>query len=183
MALGFRKSLFGFNQDDVVKYVEKTHKAFTEKEIVLKEQIEDLQNELAAAKSQITEIAAENIKLEAELKEYTEKYDEMERLSQNIGKLYLVAKSNAATIMKEADTCADIAKREVEKNIASIGSAQEALTGVKESVVKTSAQFASEIDTLTQSLSEAKDRIGRHEAIKAQSEEDDRELIKVLSNE
>ena len=40
----FRKSLFGFNCDDVVEYVEKTHKAYTEKEIELKEQIEDLKS-------------------------------------------------------------------------------------------------------------------------------------------
>ena len=34
MAIGFRKSLFGFNCDEVLEYVQKTHKAFTEKEIV-----------------------------------------------------------------------------------------------------------------------------------------------------
>ena len=33
--------------------------------------------------------------VEAQLKEYTDKYDEIERLSQNIGKLYLVAQANA----------------------------------------------------------------------------------------
>ena len=49
MAIGFRKSLFGFNCDDVLEYVQKTHKAFTEKEIVLNEKIEDLKKENSSA--------------------------------------------------------------------------------------------------------------------------------------
>ena len=183
MATGFRKSLFGFNCDDVLAYIEKTQKAHTEKEIVLKEQIEDLQDENSAFEKQIGEMSAEIAQLEEKLKEFTDKYDEIERLSQNIGKLYLVAKSNAQTVMKEAKAVADIAHKEMLKNIASISNAQEALSGIKEDIVNTSAGFAKEIDTLSKSLTDARNIIDGHNAAAAKSEEEYRELIKVLSNE
>ena len=183
MAVGFRKSLFGFNCDDVVAYVEKTHKAFTEKELVLNEQIADLTGENSELREQLAAIAAEKAALEEKLKEFTDKYDEIERLSQNIGKLYLVAESNARAIMKEAQDSAEISRREVERNIASIDTAHESLGGIRDGVVDASARLAAEIDALVKSLSEARDRIAMHESAVAKSEEDYRELIKVLSDE
>ena len=183
MATGFRKSLFGFNCDDVLSYIEKTNKAHTEKEIVLKEQIEDLSNENSSFKEQISELLTEKADLEGKLKEFTDKYDEIERLSQNIGKLYLVAKSNAQTVMKEAEASAELAHKEVLKNIASIQNAQEALGSIKEDIVNTSAGFAKDIDLLTKSLHDARDIIDSHNETVAKSEEEYRELIKVLSDE
>ncbi|MBR4761638.1 MAG: hypothetical protein IK086_03285 [Clostridia bacterium] len=182
MAVGFRKSLFGFNCDDVVAYVEKTHKAFTEKEIVLKEQIEDLRGENSNLQEQLAEIAKAKAALEAKLKEFTDKYDEIERLSQNIGKLYLVAEANARAIMKEANACADISRREVQKNMASIDNAHASLSGVKDNVVAASAKLAKDIDELAKSLSEAREKIVMRESAAIKDEEDYRELIKVLSN-
>ena len=183
MSLGFRKSLFGFNCDDVVNYISKTHKSYTEKEIVLNEQISDLKNEINSIKNQLLDVTKEKAEIEARLKEFTDKYEEMERLSKNIGKLYLVAKSNAQAVMKEASECADISRKEAQKNISSIDSAHSKLTDVKESIVNTSAQFAKDIDTLTKSLDDARNIIENHNLEMAKSEEDYRELIKVLSNE
>lgn len=183
MSLGFRKSLFGFNCDDVVNYIEKTHKSYTEKEIILNEQIEDLKSQSNSIKEQLLEVTKEKSEIEAKLKEFTDKYEEMERLSKNIGKLYLVAKSNAEAIMKEANECADISRKEVEKNISYIDGAHSKLYDVKENIVNTSAQFVRDIDTLTKSLDDARNAIDNHNLGIAKSEEDYRELIKVLSNE
>ena len=183
MSVGFRKSLFGFNCDDVVSYVEKTHKAFTEKEIVLNEQIEDLKSENSSIREQIAAITAEKAEIEAKLKEFTDKYDEIDRLSKNIGKLYLVAKSNAQTIMKEAQESADLSRKEAELNINTIINAQESLGALKEDIVNTSAKFASDIDALGVSLEETRRKIGMHEVATIKSEEEYRELIKVLSDE
>lgn len=183
MSVGFRKSLFGFNCDDVLSYIEKMHKAHTEKEIVLKEQIGDLEAQNVSLKEQISDIAKEKAEIEAQLKEFTDKYDEIERLSQNIGKLYLVAKSNAQSIMKEAETSAEIARKEVLRNIASIDGAQKSLNNVKEDVVNTSAEFAKEIAALSKSLNDARYQIEAHETAVTKSEEEYRQLIKVLSDE
>ena len=42
MSAGFRKSLFGFNSQDVMEYIEKTHKAFSQKENDLNSKIDEL---------------------------------------------------------------------------------------------------------------------------------------------
>ncbi len=183
MSVGFRKSLFGFNCDDVTEYVQKTHREFNQKEIELKEQLENLKSEKALLKEQLASTAAKKAEVEAKLKEFTDKYDEIERLSKNIGKLYLVAKSNAEAVMKEAEAGADIARREAQKNIASIMGAHQSLGEVKENIVNTSAKFAKDVDELTKSLYAARERIETHETALAKSEEDYRELIKVLSDE
>lgn len=183
MSIGFRKSLFGFNCDDVVSYVEKTHKSFTDKEIVLREQIDDITSENVSLKEQIAAITSEKAEIEAQLKEFTDKYDEIDRLSKNIGKLYLVAKSNAQAIMKEATEGADTARKEVEKNLSSLDNAHRSLSGVKEDIVNTSADFAKKIDELTASLNAARDKIENCETAVSKSEEEYRELIKVLSHE
>ena len=183
MNIGFRKSLFGFNCDDVMSYVEKTHKAFTEKEIVLKEQIEEISNECNDYKSQLGDAMEKIASLEAQLKEYTDKYDEIERLSQNIGKLYLVAKSNSDAIIKDAQENADIMRREVQKNVSYIGDAHESLSGVKEDVLNSSARFAKELDDLMSSLDSAKDKIFKNDEDTQKSVEEYRELIRSLSNE
>lgn len=183
MAIGFKKSLFGFNCDDVLSYVEKTHKTYTEKEIVLNEKIDALNSENSALKEQISSIEIENNQLQTQLKEFTDKYDEIERLSQNIGKLYLVAKSNAETIMKEADACADASRKEVIRNLDAINNARESLDSIKENIVNTSAGVAKEIDLLTKSLSDTREKIENREKIIANSDEEYRELIRVLSNE
>ena len=183
MSIGFRKSLFGFNCDDVIAYVQKTHKEFTEKEIVLNEQIEDLKSENTSIREQIGELTKEKSEIELKLKEFTDKYDEMKRLSKNIGKLYLVAKSNANAIMKEASECADISRKEVEKNLGTIDNAHTTLGEFKDNVVNSSAQFAKEIDNLTKSLDDARDKINSRNSDIIKSEEEYRELIKVLSNE
>ena len=117
MSVGFRKSLFGFNCDDVIEYVQNTHKKFSDKENALNDKIACLDKTIATINAQLEDVKAAKAAVEAQLKEYTDKYDEIERLSQNIGKLYLVAQANAKSIMQNSAENRDIANREVEKNL------------------------------------------------------------------
>ena len=87
MSVGFRKSLFGFNCDDVIGYIEESHKKFSEKENELNQKIGSLDQTLANVNTQLEDVKNAKAAVEAQLKEYTDKYDEIERLSQNIGKL------------------------------------------------------------------------------------------------
>ena len=183
MSIAFKKSLFGFNCDDVLSYIEKTHKALKKKKAVLDEQIDSLKGENNSLRELLASVTKEKAEIESQLKEYTDKYDEIERLSKNIGKLYLVAKSNAQAIMKAASESADIARNEVEKNISLLDNTHRSLSGVKENIVNTSAEFANKMDDLTASLDEAREKIGKRETVVSKSEEDYRELIKVLSHE
>lgn len=152
MSTGFRKSFFGFNCDDVLSYIEKTHSKFAKKEKKYNEEIDSLKTELA-------KLTEEFEKASLELKEFNDKYDEIERLSQNIGKLYLVAEANANSIMKNSAENCQIAANEIERNINSIDSAHETLTEIKERISAASEGFAAQLNTLLESLNTAKEKV------------------------
>ena len=147
MAVGFRKSLFGFNSNDVIEYIESTHKSFVKKEKDLKADIEALKNEL-----ELSNKKCDKLEIDKKLAEFNAKYDEIERLSENIGKLYLVAQTNAKAIIENSENNAKIAEDEVNKNIYSINEAHESLKNLRQSIIKTSDDFVAEVDTLISSL-------------------------------
>lgn len=156
MAIGFRKGLFGFNCDDVMEYIESTHKAFSEKEIVFGERIDELEAALSESKKQLDAVMSAKAAVERELKEYTDKYEEIERLSQNIGKLYLVAQANAQAAIKTSEESINTSKLEVEKNLASIDEAHRSLEELREKIVKTSADFEAQVVSLSDSLDDTR---------------------------
>ena len=159
MSVGFRKSLFGFNCDDVINYVEETHRSFSEKESELNKKIDTLDSTLTEVNAQLNEVIAAKSEVEAKLKEYTDKYDEIERLSQNIGKLYLVAQANSKSIMKNSADNKDMIEREVKKNISSINYAHNSLDELKANITRTSSEFVAKVDALTASLNSVREQI------------------------
>lgn len=175
MSVGFRKSLFGFNCDDVIEYVEQSHKKFSQKENQLNQKIDELDSTIADINTQLEDVKAAKAVVEAQLKEYTDKYDEIERLSQNIGRLYLVAQTNAKSIMQNSAETRDLANREVEKNLHSIDNAHEALAALKAEIMQTSDDFVAKVDTLVSSLTNAREQV-------CQKNNDNRELAEQFEN-
>ena len=175
MSVGFRKSLFGFNCDDVIEYIQESHRKFSEKEKDLNQKIDSLDKTIESVNSQLEDVKAAKIAVEAQLKEYTDKYDEIERLSQNIGKLYLVAQTNAKSIMQNSAENRDIANREVEKNLHSIDNAHEQLAALKAEILQTSNEFVTKVDSLVTSLSVAREQVSDNNA-------DNRELVEQFEN-
>lgn len=156
MAVGFRKSLFGFNSDDVMQYIEKTHKVFSKKEAEFNDKIDALNSTLDAANEAIENIKAEKAELEIKLKEFTDKQDEIERLSQNIGKLYLVAQANAKSVMENAEQNSELARVEVQRNISAVNEAQESLNSLKAEIIMASENFSKELERLVTEFNKTK---------------------------
>lgn len=175
MSVGFRKSFLGFNCDDVIEYIQNSHKKFSEKENELNQKIDSLDNTIANINTQLEEVKSAKAVVEAQLKEYTDKYDEIERLSQNIGKLYLVAQANAKSIMQNSAENRDITNREVEKNLHSIDNAHEQLAALKAEIMQTSNNFVAKVDSLVTSLSTAREQVN-------QKNIDNRELAEQFEN-
>ena len=175
MSVGFRKSFLGFNCDDVIEYIQNSHKKFSEKENELNQKIGNLDNTIAHINTQLEEVKSAKAAVEAQLKEYTDKYDEIERLSQNIGKLYLVAQANAKSIMQNSAENRDITNREVEKNLHSIDNAHEQLAALKAEIMQTSNDFVAKVDSLVTSLSTAREQVN-------QKNIDNRELAEQFEN-
>ena len=163
MAYQFRKSLFGFNSDDVTEYISKTHKEYSEKVTVLNEKIENLNDELTVANTNVKTLAASNAELEAKLKFYTDKYEEIERLAQSIGKLYIVANANAKAIMESAQNNRNIAKLQVDDNLKGVEDIQTALIKTRENITKTASEFSDRLQSLLNTLSVAKDSIKKND--------------------
>ena len=93
MSVGFRKSLFGFNSSDVLEYIEKAQRSFNSKETALNKKLDDLKEELERS-NQISEaLAKEKQELQFQLDEFNAKYEEIERISENIGKLCITAEN------------------------------------------------------------------------------------------
>ena len=159
MAVGFKKSLFGFNCDDVMKYIEHSQKNFAEKEKELSNQVEELSRDLDLSNENYRKLNNEKEIIAKKLADFSEKYEEIERLSENIGKLYLVAQANAQAIMANSEKNADLANKEVEKNLSAINDAHESLDSLKKSIMQTSNEFLSEIDGLISSLNETRETI------------------------
>ena len=181
MAVGFRKSFFGFNCDDVLSYIEKSQKTFAEKEKELTEQTDRLSKELDLSNENYTKLNAEKEMIAKKLAEFSEKYEEIERLSENIGKLYLVAQANAQAIMANSEKNARLANREVEKNLSAINDAHESLDSLKKSIVETSNGFLSEIDGLIASLNETREAVTANTAADAEYKNQFDEVYRTLT--
>ena len=156
---GFRRSLFGFNTDDVLQYIEKTHNSFDKKTDGLNEKADSLANELQLSKEQYESLMAEKAVVDEKLNSFIEKYEEIEKLSENIGKLYLVAQANAQAIMANSEQNLNLSADEVTKNISAIDEAHESLGDIRQSIIKTSEDFVSELDELINSLDTTKQKI------------------------
>ncbi len=156
---GFRRSLFGFNTDDVLEYIEKTHKSFSKKTDALNEKADNLANELQLSKEQYDNLMSEKAIVDEKLNAFIEKYEEIEKLSENIGKLYLVAQANAQAIMQSSEENLNISSSEVSKNLSTIDEAHDSLGEIRQSIIKTSEDFVNELDELINSLNTTKAKI------------------------
>ena len=159
MAIGFRKSLFGYNQDDVIEYIKKLHNNFKDKEQTFKDDISALEEKINALVENEDKLNAENRELNLKLNEFNAKKAEMERLSENIGKLYLVANTNAKTIMSNAEESSKLAESEINKNVSAIEETHVALNSLRDSINETAKSFNDEISALIESLENTKGKI------------------------
>ncbi len=156
---GFKKSLFGFNCADVLAYIEKSHKKSAALEKKLNGEIEELNVNIDSLKEDNKKITLERDELERKLAEFNAKYEEIERLSENIGKLYLVAQANAQAIIENSENNAKLISEEVDRNLSSIDEAHESLSLLRENITKTSNEFVSEVEALIASLDDTKKQI------------------------
>lgn len=171
MSDGFRKSLFGFNCDDVIEYIKKTHSDFSQKETVMNEKIEDLTSSLSASNRQLEDLRQENERLTSALKEYEDKEQEIKDISEKIGRLYLVSQANAKAIIENAEENRRLSNEEVEKNLDSLKKAHEALSGISESVSSTCEDFTEKMQSLSMSLEETEKKLDGNDAKSAESSE------------
>ncbi len=183
MSIGFRKSLFGFNCNDVLEYIEKTHRKFKNKADALTQKTEELKEELNLSKENYEKLLEEKNIISEKLDAFTQKADEIERLSENIGKLYLVSQANAQAIMSNAEESSSLAKSEVEKNLSAIDEAHISLEALRNNITKTSDDFIKEVDNLLNSLNTTREQITANTKNCEEATEDFKAVYESIVNE
>ncbi|MBQ7107293.1 MAG: hypothetical protein IJN93_07275 [Clostridia bacterium] len=172
MALGFHKSLFGYNCEEVTEYVHKTITSNQEIQNSLNNKIKDANLEIDKLKSLISDMNTEKAQIEEQLAYYQAKYEEIKILSENIGKLYLVAQTNANAIINAAEKSKDATYTEIGNNLAVIDSTNESLNEMKTRINELTAEFCSRVDELNGSLLKTKLLIENATADSAASKEE-----------
>ena len=187
MAIEFRNSLIGFNKDDVLSYVHMKDQEFKNLSSSMNARIDELQNQLDSLKKEhlsalgtIGSLTHENDLLKIKVEEYDKKSADIEEMSAKIGKLYLVSKSTAKTIVDNAESSSEAVNTQTEKNLENIESTQTSLKEIAESILSASQSFVAKIDDLQTSLSEVKRRVGDNNSETAKISEEFAELYAKL---
>ena len=142
---GFRRSLMGFNRDDVLNYISASDKK-------TKLQIDSLNNEIKELKNELLES-------KKTIEKYKSKEDEIERISKGIGTLYMMAKSNAEAMLSAAKSSMETSKAEVQKNLNLLEDTKQNIFDVKEKINSLNNDFQSESEKIALSLESAKSNI------------------------
>ena len=187
MAIEFRNSLLGFNKDDVLNYVyskdaefKALSKTLNSKISNLENQLEELKAEHLSALSTIGNLTYENELLKIKISEYEKKAAEVEEMSAKIGKLYLVSKSTAKTIVDKAEENFKNVNAQTEKSIENLENTQASLKDITENILSASRDFVGRIDQLQNSLCEVKDAVAENNSSSAQISQEFAELYAKL---
>ncbi len=163
----FRNSLFGFNRDDVLNFVVEAR----ESELKHKKTIDELNSKINELEADSKELSEKNAALDSELSSALSKINEFEqreealtRLSESIGRLYLVAQANANSIIASANENIAKANAVVDQNMSVATEAEAELREISRVLNEKTAEYAKEIDELKQQLNSARDRIAENKA-------------------
>lgn len=160
---GFRRSLMGFNREDVLNYISSVDKKNTATVKSLNGEIKDLTDRNLFLTKEI-EVLNDQLKI------YKDKEEEINRLAESIGALYIIAKNNAELILDNAAKGKEEAKAEIEKNLEILNDAQENYIDIKNEIINITSSFNNDLETALESIkeTEAKIKINLNEAEKAE---------------
>lgn len=188
MAVEFRTGFFGFNRDDVLEYVHKKDAEMKMLSASMNDKLKALEDELSSLKADFNEavknnaeLSAENSRLTAELGDFREKAQEIDSLSRKIGKLYLVSKSSAKSIVDRAEEKADVINEQAELRLHSIERTEESLHEITKQIVSASEKYVSELNSLGSSLANAKKKVAAQDSERVQISEEFAEIYEKLS--
>ena len=185
MAIKFRNSLFGFNKDDVLEYVV----AAKSNENTLKTKIEKLEKELSEANKANNDLTAKNAELSstlavktAELDEYHTREEQLTKLSESIGKMYLVSQANAKTVLQSVNDSVKKAEEIITAKIDAAEKAEEEFTSIRQMLNEKTEAFNSEVLELQDKLYRTKISIKENREIVEESTANIEELVSALES-
>ncbi len=164
LTAGFRRSLFGFNSEDVLNFVNNLQKEHAGKTQQLNQQIESLNQTVSTMQDENVTLQAERDGLAEQIQAFHDKFEEIERLAQNIGKLYLIAQNSSRSIMENTNESRALAQSEIDKNLDVLSETQAAIENIRIQMQEMSQRFSLEMEKLNTSLGTAKEQIAERSA-------------------
>lgn len=149
MKLGFKKSIFGFNCNEVIGYIKKNHELFIETKEKYEEEIKQLKSKIDSQEHSISFLSSE-------LDKYVEKEAEINELAEKIAEMYLVSKSGAEAILQNAVDNKIQSEKLVESNLEAVTNANNTLENLETELSQTVETFNKKVESLKQNLSETK---------------------------
>ncbi len=167
--VGFRRELLGFNREDVIEYIKQIQKNNSDKEaefvntidklnqrnaelIDELKRIPELETQLALSEATIEKLSAETAELRA-------KQNEVEKISEDIAKMYLVAKSNAEAINQSTKESSELAFYEINRTMRALEDMQSRLFNIKAEISEASQKYTNDLDNVSESFEAAKKTI------------------------
>ncbi len=157
MSAGFRKSLFGFNQNDVIEYVKKASETAKQRETELLSEIDSKVKE-----NKILEET--NLQLSSRLAEFEKKCNEINAMCEKMSKLYITTKASSKAIMDNTEENCKVLQVQIDNNINTLEEVQSALSKLKSQVVKTADVYTKEVDSVSDCLQTAKEVINTNKS-------------------
>lgn len=173
---GFRSSMFGFKKEDVILYLERSAKEHSVKVQNLEEKLSALQNENQELLNQKNALEEDLARTTQKLDYYSGKEAEIEKTSVSIGTMYLVAKQNAAEVIKSAEAYAKEVAEHSKKQLSAASEVDKKLNSLKAELSDTADRFSGSVTNMAASLDEIKSRL-ENELSKIENKNKDIELV------
>lgn len=171
MSKGFRKSLFGFNCEDVLNYISENDRKNLKKINSLTKELNDSNEEnkkLVLLVNELSEKAAE----------YDKNREQIRLLSESVAKMYLTAKTTSKIMLEKTEESQKLIENENNDRLLTIKQTQASLSLIKEQIVATADSYTEEIGRLYFSLQELTSALDKN---KATVDEAKHELSSLLS--
>lgn len=156
MNKGFRKSLFGFNTDDVLAYIAATDKVAKDKIDALKKQVDEL-NALN------DKLSIDNEALSKKAAEYDSKKDQIKLMSDNIARIYVTAKTTSKILIDNANESRLLIEQANKQRLEALDDTQLSMEDVKEKLSSAAASYSKELTELCENIENIKSRIDSNE--------------------
>lgn len=155
----FRNSLFGFNKEDVMSFVMESKESennFKKKITELNSKIDTLQNDIESLQTKHDETKKVLNETEVQLESYRQREEALTALSESIGRLYLVAKANAESVMASANESAEKSMQAVDKNIEIAENAENELKEISGTLNEKTREYLEAVADLKQQLEDTR---------------------------
>ena len=150
MSKGFRKSLFGFNTDDVLAYIAAADK-------LAQTNISKLEAEKNALKKDNEALDNEIQALKAKVQEFENQKEQLRIMTENIARIYLSAKTTSKLMVDNANKSRMLIERATETKY--MQAEMYAMEEMKEEISALAEKYCSDIENLVASLEQIRDSI------------------------